>query len=71
MAASTTPTACSTALPAIATITRPANAWEMPVDWIVGSSAWTNQSDTNPAATPEMISSVRLARVVSRGFSPP
>ena len=52
LAASTTPTACSTALPAIATITRPANCAEIPSWSIVGRSASTNHSDTNAAPSP-------------------
>ena len=46
------PTACSTALPAIATMTRPAKAWLMPSASIAGSSASTNHSETSAAATP-------------------
>ena len=45
------PTTFSTALPAIATTTRPANASEMPSESIVGSSASTNQSETNAASS--------------------
>ena len=49
LAASTTPTPCSTALPAIATTTRPANSGERPISSIVGRSAAMNHSDTNAA----------------------
>ena len=42
----------STALPAIPTITIPVNAFEMPSASTAGSSAFTNQSDTNAAPTP-------------------
>ena len=51
-AASCTPTTFSTALPAIATITSPANSWLMCSVWIAGVSAVTNQSDVNAAPTP-------------------
>src|SRR5512133_424645 len=51
LAASWTPTTFSMALPAMATTTRPANASEMPKEFIAGSRAETNQSDTNAAAT--------------------
>src|SRR5919205_1137160 len=57
LAASTTPTTFSTALPAIATITSPANACEMPSDSIAGSSAATNQSDAKAAPAPATASS--------------
>ena len=56
------PATFSTALPAIATITMPANACEMCSVWIVGSSAWTNQSDTNAEPTPAAISSASAVR---------
>src|SRR5262249_32449755 len=52
--ANTTPVAFSTAFPAIAAITRPANALEMPSLSIVGRSSLTNQSEANgepPRAT--------------------
>src|SRR5919202_2075213 len=55
--ASTTPTTFSTALPAIATITSPANALDIPSDSTAGSTAPTNQSDTNAAPTPAAASS--------------
>ena len=50
--ASWMPTTCSTALPAIATMTRPAKAWLMPRASIAGSSAATNHSETSAAARP-------------------
>ena len=50
-AASCTPTTFSTALPAIATITSPANSWLMCSVWIAGVSALTNQSEANAAPT--------------------
>ena len=46
------PTTFSTALPAIATITSPANSSLMCSVWIAGVSAVTNQSDVNAAAAP-------------------
>src|ERR1019366_392902 len=70
LAASTTPTACSTALPAVATITSPANEREMPRVRIDGSSACTNQSETKAAATPARTNRVRLTLVGTRGVSP-
>src|SRR5690606_1396232 len=54
--ASWMPTTFSTALPAIATITSPANASEMRSACIAGSSACTNHSDTKAAATAEAAS---------------
>ena len=51
-AASWTPTTFSTALPAIATITSPAKAFEIPSDLTAGSSAWMNQSETKAEPTP-------------------
>ena len=65
-----TPTAFSTALPAIATITSPANAGEISSRWIAGASAATNQSDTNAAAAPAASSSARVGASASRGPSP-
>jgi hypothetical protein len=53
--ASRIPTTFSTALPAIATMTRPAKAWLMPSIFIAGSRASTNQSDTRAAAIPHRI----------------
>ena len=50
-AASCTPTTFSTALPAIATITSPANTSLMCSVWIAGVSAVTNQSDVKAAPT--------------------
>src|SRR5665647_930128 len=51
------PTTFSTALPAIATITRPANVGEMCTASMAGVSAATNHSDTNAALTPAAASS--------------
>ena len=51
-----TPAVFSTALPAIATITSPANAFGTPICRIAGVSAETNQSDTNAAPTPDAAS---------------
>jgi hypothetical protein len=51
-AASWMPTTFSTALEAMATMTRPANAWEMCITSMAGLSATTNQSETNAAPTP-------------------
>src|SRR5262245_31950429 len=70
-AASWTPTTFSTALPAMATITRPANASEIPSWSIDGSSAETNQSDTNAAATPETARIVMASQSGQRGASWP
>ena len=50
MAARVIPTTFSTALPAIPTITSPANAFEMCSASTAGSRAPTNQSETNAAA---------------------
>ena len=50
--ASWMPTACSTALPAMATMTRPAKTWLMPRTSIAGSSASTNHSETKAAPSP-------------------
>ena len=61
LAANCTPTTFSTALPAMATITRPANACEMCSESIAGSNAATNQSDTN-AADPPAMASMPIAR---------
>ena len=64
------PTACSTALPAIATTTRPAKAWLMPSASIAGSSAATNHSETKAAATPAATSTAtarRSGQMSSRG----
>jgi hypothetical protein len=46
------PTTFSTALPAIATMTSPVNAFEIPSFATAGSMTATNQSDTNAAARP-------------------
>ena len=46
------PTTFSTALPAIATMTRPTNSSDRPSVAIAGRSASTNQSDTRAAPTP-------------------
>src|SRR4051794_1913850 len=56
-AASWTPTTFSIALPAIATMTKPANACEMSSDSIAGSSASTNQSEPNADSAPAAASS--------------
>jgi hypothetical protein len=56
-AASTIPTTFSTAFPAMATMTRPAKAWEMPSDSMAGSSALTNQSEAKAAPAPDTASS--------------
>ena len=50
------PTTFSTALPAIPTITMPVKALEIPSASTAGSSAPTNQSETNAAATPAALS---------------
>ena len=63
------PATFSTALPAIATITIPANACEMCSWWIVGSSASTNQSETNAEPTPAETSSVTPIAIGTRGGS--
>src|SRR3954451_19404999 len=52
----------STALPAIAAMTSPANARLMPSWSTVGASAVTNQSETNAAPTPPTASSVMPSR---------
>ena len=52
----------STALPAIAAMTRPAKARLMPSWSTVGASAVTNQSDTNAAPTPPSASSTMPTR---------
>ena len=62
-----TPVAFSTALPAIATMTRPANASEMPSWSIVGRSACTNQSETNAAPTPAAASRPAATASGTRG----
>ena len=62
MAASTTPAVFSTALPAIATITSPANSSDTPTWSIVGRSAAMNQSDTNAAPDAASASSTTAAR---------
>src|SRR5437588_9675165 len=67
LAASTTPVTFSTALPAIATITSPANACEMWSLWIVGCSAWMNQSETNADAVPATTSRTMAATEASLG----
>jgi hypothetical protein len=50
--ASTMPTVFSTAFPANATITKPANILLIPSVTIAGDSADTNQSDTKAEPTP-------------------
>src|SRR5689334_20361577 len=69
--ASWTPTTFSTALPAMATITRPANASEIPSESIEGSSATTNQSETNAASTPETANIPTASQRGQRGASWP
>ena len=64
----TIPATFSTALPAIATITKPANAREMWSLWIVGVSAWTNQSETNAEPVPAAISSTTAVTMAIRGW---
>src|SRR5437764_5123811 len=65
--ASTRPAVFSTALPAIATITRPANACERLSSWIAGFSPLTNQSETNAEAAPLSASNARLDEIDSLG----
>ena len=55
-----TPARFSTALLAIATTIRPANASLMPIVAIAGSSASTNQSATNAAEAAEIPSSASV-----------
>ena len=69
-AASCTPTTFSTALPAIATTTRPANAWLMPSASVAGLSAETNQSLTNAAARPAPPSTTTVVVSDQRGGEP-
>src|SRR5690348_492749 len=69
LAASWMPTTFSTALPAIATITRPANASEIFKACIAGSSACTNHSDTNAAATADAASRASASGNGQRGGS--
>src|SRR5206468_11463657 len=56
------------ALPAIATMTSPAKALEIPSDWTAGSSAWMNQSDTNAAPVPAAASSATAKAIEIRGL---
>ena len=56
LAARKIPVKFSTALPAIATITSPANAFEIPSDATAGSRAWMNQSETKAAPAPAIAS---------------
>ena len=58
LAASRIPAKFSTALPAIATTTIPANASETCSESIVGRSAATNQSETNAEPRPPTTSRV-------------
>ena len=58
------PTECSTALPAMATMTRPVKPCERPSAVVAGLRAPVNQSETRAAATPEAPS---RARVVQSG----
>src|SRR5690348_9558527 len=69
LAASWMPTTFSTALPAIATITGPANASEIFKACIAGSSACTNHSDTNAAATADAASRASASGNGQRGGS--
>src|SRR5450756_3200872 len=55
------PTTFSTALPAMATMTRPANVGEMCTASLAGERPATNQSDTNAALTPATASSPRAS----------
>src|SRR3954464_5022213 len=64
------PTTFSIALPAMATMTRPANAWEIPRASMAGSRATTNQSDTSAAARLAAPSRVRANHNGHRGASP-
>ena len=64
-AARVIPTTFSTAFPAIATITRPVNAFEMPSDSTAGSSAAMNQSETSAAATPPTASTTSAGRTAA------
>src|SRR3954468_317016 len=57
------PTTFSTAFPAMATMTKPANACEIPSVWIIGSSAATNHSETNAAINPQATSVVTDRRI--------
>jgi hypothetical protein len=66
-AASWMPTTFSIAFPAIATMTRPANACDMPRASIAGSSAVTHQSDTSAGATLATASSVTASQSGQRG----
>ena len=70
-AASWTPTTFSTALPAIATTTSPANASLIPSASVAGLSAVTNQSLTNAAATPAPPSTATVVESGQRGGAPP
>src|SRR5579875_3423602 len=45
------PTACSTALEAMATTTRPVNTWDRPRALAAGRRASTNHSETGPEAS--------------------
>src|SRR2546421_3021367 len=63
------PTTFSTALPAIATITRPANTWLMPNALTAGASASTNQFDVTAAATPDRASSATASQSGQRGVA--
>src|SRR5882757_2639482 len=63
------PTTFSMALPAIATMTRPANAWDTPSASIAGSREDTNQSETSAAATLAPVSMVTASHSGHRGPS--
>ena len=65
------PVTFSTALPAIATMTSPAKAFERWRVLIAGSSAAMNQSDTNAEATPATASIPTPAASGKRGVVPP
>src|SRR6185312_317557 len=68
-AASCIPTTFSIAFPAIATITRPANSSEMCIDFIDGSRAVTNQSETKAAAVLAIVNNATASQSGHRGFS--
>ena len=67
--ASATPAVFSTAFPAIATMTSPANGFGTPIRCIAGVSAAMNQSETNAAATPPAASSATASAIETRGAS--
>ena len=59
----------SIALPAMATITRPANVSLMPNVFMAGCNASTNQSETNAAATPAQPSTINVSGKDHLAFS--